>query len=138
MYEDADLFLEAQNSVYEAVIHELKIGRKTSHWMWFVFPQLADLGQSDMSQLYGLNDLDEAAEYYSHPELSARLDECTAQMLRHAHKHPVAILGKVDARKFQSSMTLFEQVPDASAQFAQALDAFYGGGRCARTLHLIG
>lgn len=132
-YEDADLFIEAQDTVWSDVLVELKNGRKESHWMWFVFPQLAELGQSDMSMLYGIEDLDEAEAYLGDPELRRRLVQVSMLMLDHVGKDPKDILGDVDAFKLRSSMTLFEAVPGAPDVFSRVLDAFYDGKRCDKT-----
>ncbi|MEC7761099.1 MAG: DUF1810 domain-containing protein [Pseudomonadota bacterium] len=136
-YEDADLFIEAQDTVWSDVLAELKNGRKQSHWMWFVFPQLAELGQSDMSMLYGIEDLEEAEAYLGDPELRRRLVEVSELMLKHPGKDAKDILGDVDAAKLKSSMTLFAAVPGAPDTFAQVLDTFYDGERCERTLVAI-
>lgn len=132
-YEDADLFIEAQDTVWSDVLVELKNGRKESHWMWFVFPQLAELGQSDMSMLYGIEDLEEAEAYLGDPELRRRLVQVSMLMLDHVGKDPKDILGDVDALKLRSSMTLFEAVPGAPDVFSRVLDAFYDGKRCDKT-----
>ena len=132
-YEDADLFIEAQDTVWSDVLAELKNGRKESHWMWFVFPQLAELGRSDMSMLFGIEDLEEAEAYLGDPELKRRLTQVSMLMLDHEGKDPKDILGGIDASKLRSSMTLFEAVPGAPDTFARVLDAFYGGERCTKT-----
>jgi uncharacterized protein (DUF1810 family) len=132
--EDAGLFLEAQDAVMENVRSELRAGRKLTHWMWFIFPQLAALGRSDYSQLYGLHDLQEASDYLADPDLCARLVEVAGLILHHAGTPAEAILGKVDARKLQSSMTLFAAVKDAPPVFEQVLAAFFDGARCRATL----
>ena len=134
MYEEADLFLDAQDSVWSAVVLELSTGKKTSHWMWFVFPQLASLGQSHMSQLYGLHDLTEAQEYLSDPTLRSRLEEVAGLMLLHRDRSAKSILGAVDARKLQSCMTLFSKVAGSPTIFADVLDMFYAGQPCQATL----
>lgn len=130
---DAELFIEAQDSVWAAVISELKGGKKTSHWMWFVFPQLASLGQSHMAQLYGIHNLAEARAYLGNPVLRARLVEVSRLLLGHGDKRADAILGSTDAQKLCSSMTLFSAVPDAPAEFCEVLDTFFGGERCQLT-----
>ncbi|GGH29023.1 Uncharacterized protein, DUF1810 family [Cribrihabitans marinus] len=135
---DPELFLEAQDTVWAEVTRELAEGKKTGHWMWFVFPQLAELGQSPISQLYGLHDLDEAAAYLDHPELKRRLVEVADLMLTHEGTPAKQILGQVDAMKLRSSMTLFSRVPEAPDSFARVLDAFYDGRPCTETLRLIG
>ena len=131
--EELDMFVEAQDAVWSDVVAELKAGKKTSHWMWFVFPQLASLGQSPMSQLYGLEDLREATAYLDHPILHTRLLEACDLMLIHAEQTPEAILGKVDARKLRSCATLFAAVADAPPQFHQILKTFYQGVPCDKT-----
>ncbi len=134
---DPDLFLDAQNAVWDQVISELAAGRKQSHWMWFVFPQLASLGQSHMSQLYGLHDLAEARAYLAHPELRARLIEVSELLLSHRSADAETILGRTDAMKLRSSMTLFAAVPDAPPVFADVLSVFFDGQRCEHTLQKI-
>jgi uncharacterized protein (DUF1810 family) len=133
---DPDRFLAAQASVYDSVLRELRAGRKTSHWMWFVFPQVAGLGRSETARFYALPSLDDARLYAAHPVLGSRLRECTALVNRHAGTPIARILGDVDAMKFRSSMTLFAEAT-GEALFRQALDDFYGGEPDAETLRLI-
>ncbi len=127
---DADLFLTAQEKVWPAVVRELQAGRKTSHWIWYVFPQLADLGRSDRARRYGLSDLAGAGAYLSNPVLRARLVEVAELLLTHPDKTAEEILGSVDALKVRSSMTLFARVADAPDVFQRVLDTFYGGEIC--------
>lgn len=130
-------FVDAQAAIYPQVVAELENGAKRSHWMWFVFPQLAGLGQSETSRRYAITGLAEARAYLAHPLLGARLDECTDTMLGWAgERSAAAILGEVDAMKFRSSMTLFEAA-GGGGRFAHALDAFGQGRRDDRTLRLI-
>jgi len=133
-------FEAAQRDIYPQALAELKAGRKTSHWMWFVFPQIAGLGHSAMAERYAIRDLDEARAYQAHPVLSARLKEATRAMCGHAGLSAEAILGEIDAVKFRSSMTLFEAVAqgEAKALYGTCLDAFYGGARDPATLEQIG
>jgi len=135
--DELDLFIEAQDAVWSDVLRELEQGQKTSHWMWFVFPQLAELGRSPMAQLYGIEDLDEASAYLDHPELRRRLTETAGLMLRHKGRDPVDILGGIDAKKLRSSMTLFSSVPDAPPEIQAVLDAFYESRPCERTLQIL-
>ncbi len=135
--DELDMFIEAQDTVWSDVLSELQAGKKTSHWIWFVFPQLAELGQSDMSQLYGLEDLDEATAYLGHEELMRRLMVVSALILEHAGTDPAEILGDVDAKKLQSSMTLFGAVPNAPDVFRKVLDVFYAGQPCPRTIEAL-
>lgn len=136
--DEAQLFLDAQDSVWDDVRAELAAGRKRTHWMWFVFPQLAMLGQSPTSQLFGLHDLDEAEGYLAHPQLRDRLTEAMDLVLRHEGRSAEEILGGIDAQKLRSSMTLFAAAKDAPRQCAAVLDAFYDGRRCEQTLEEIG
>ena len=135
--EELDMFVEAQDAVWSEVVAELTAGTKTSHWMWFVFPQLARLGQSHMSQLYGLEDLNEARAYLGHDTLRARLIEVSRLLLSHAGRDANSILGDVDAQKLQSSMTLFAAVDDAPKEFGLVLKAFFDGKACQSTLEAL-
>ncbi|MFV1599481.1 MULTISPECIES: DUF1810 domain-containing protein [unclassified Phaeobacter] len=128
--EEMEMFVEAQDTVWNDVRAELSAGKKTSHWMWFVFPQLADLGQSHMAQLYGIEDLTEATAYLAHPVLNARLTEASELLLTHKDRSAASILGETDARKLCSSMTLFAAVPGASDVFSQVLETFFDGTPC--------
>ena len=130
-------FLEAQAPVYTAVLEELRRGRKESHWMWFVFPQLAGLGRSAMSRRYRLDSLGEAALYAAHPVLGHRLRECTGLVAGHAGMSAREIFGPPDDTKFRSSMTLFEAAVPEEPLFAAAIEQFFGGGRDGLTLQLL-
>ncbi len=135
---DLGRFVTAQAEVYAAALAELRAGRKQSHWMWFVFPQLAGLGHSPTARFYAIASATEARAYLADPLLGARLRDCVAAMLAHGDRRPEAILGGIDALKFRSSMTLFEAVADDPAPFARALAAFYDDARDERTLELLG
>jgi uncharacterized protein (DUF1810 family) len=132
-------FEDAQREIYPHALAELKAGRKTSHWMWFVFPQIAGLGHSAMAVRYAIADLDEARAYLAHPVLGARLKEVAKAMCGHAGLSAEAILGAIDAVKLRSSLTLFEAAArgEAKALFGTCLDAFYGGARDPATLARI-
>lgn len=134
-----DRFVTAQARDYAVALAELQRGRKTSHWIWYVFPQIAGLGRSDMAQLYAIADLAEARAYLAHPVLGPRLREATAALLAHAGKRDaVTILGEIDAIKVRSSMTLFEAADtEAEGVFAACLDAFYAGSRDPETLRRL-
>ncbi|MEX0317683.1 MAG: DUF1810 domain-containing protein [Ruegeria sp.] len=132
---DPDLFITAQDRVWPSVLKELEQGQKTSHWMWFVFPQLSALGRSPTAQRYGIADLDQAADYLTHPVLRDRLIEVSRLMLSHSGTSASAILGPVDAMKLRSSMTLFSLTKNAPPEFRQVLDTFYEGP-CPLTLQL--
>ncbi len=134
---DLQRFVAAQARVYEQVRAELARGRKASHWMWFVFPQMKALGRSETSRRFGLASLAEARAYLAHPLLGARLDECTRLMLAVAGRSALEILGPPDDLKFCSSMTLFAAVADADAVFSAALDRFCAGAPDPRTLALL-
>ncbi|QYK41212.1 MAG: DUF1810 domain-containing protein [Paracoccaceae bacterium] len=133
-----DRFVAAQARVWPAPLDELRRGRKTTHWMWFVFPQLRGLGRSDLAIRYGIADAAEAARYLAHPSLGQRLAECAGALLPHGDRPPEAILGDVDALKLRSSMTLFAPLPGADPAFAAVLARFYGGARCRHTAGLLG
>ncbi|WBS01323.1 DUF1810 domain-containing protein [Pseudoduganella sp. SL102] len=134
---DLARFITAQDRVYHDVVRELRAGRKTSHWMWFIFPQLKELGRSDTAQFYGIASIDEARAYLDHPVLGARLHECTRLVNAHAGTPADVILGHVDALKFRSSMTLFSSAAPGEACFATALAAFYDGKPDQATLGLL-
>lgn len=129
-------FVDAQADSYAAALAELRAGAKRSHWMWFVFPQIAGLGRSATAQFYALGSLDEARAYFAHPVLGPRLVEVTQALLLHRNRSAEAILGGVDALKLRSSLTLFVAA-GAGAPFDQALDAFFAGERDAATLRLL-
>lgn len=101
-------FVDAQSLVYETVLKELRAGKKTTHWIWFMFPQAAGLGSSPMSQRYAISSVQEARAYLAHPVLGPRLHECAALVRSHTDKTLEQILGELDAKKFRSSMELFE------------------------------
>ena len=126
---DLERFVTAQNhaDIYDDAVNELRRGRKTSHWMWFVFPQIAGLGHSAMSRKFAITSLDEAAAYLRHPVLGPRLLACTrivAEMPGHTAEQ---IFGVLDAQKLRSSMTLFRQAAPNEPAFAQALDHYFDG-----------
>ena len=129
---DAERFLKAQAPVWDDVRAELSAGRKTSHWMWFVFPQLRGLGRSPAAEFYGLDGLGDAEAFLAHPVLGARLVEAMGLMAGHAGTPAERVLGPVDALKLRSCATLFAAVPRAPDLFAQALTAFYAAP-CERT-----
>jgi uncharacterized protein (DUF1810 family) len=134
---DLARFVAAQEGAYGRALAELRHGRKESHWMWFVFPQIAGLGTSPRARLYAIASADEARAYLAHPLLGPRLRECTQAILAHRGRRAEAIFGAVDTVKLRSSMTLFEAVAEAPGPFADALETFYGGERDAATLRLL-
>ena len=130
-------FLDAHRDTYDTALAELRAGDKHSHWMWFIFPQIAGLGVSPTARFYALRDLDEAQAYLAHPLLAARLAECIDAMLGWAGQRSAeAILGGIDAVKLRSSCTLFEAA-GGDARFGQCLAAFFDGARDAATLALL-
>lgn len=129
--------VEAQADSYARALAELRAARKTSHWIWYVFPQMRGLGFSQASQFYGLSGLDEARAYLAHPVLGPRLRECVAAMLATGDSSAEAVLGVTDAMKFCSSMTLFARAAPQEALFVQALAQFFGGMEDAKTLELL-
>ena len=130
-------FVQAQQPDYARALAELRAGRKTTHWMWYVLPQLRGLGRSSMAWQYGLDGRDEAAAYAAHPLLSPRLVECVQAMLRHEDRSAAQLLGEVDALKLRSCLTLFAAVAPHQACFAQALQRFHGGQADPATLRLL-
>jgi uncharacterized protein (DUF1810 family) len=133
---DLQRFLDAQSSVYPRVIDELRRGRKQSHWMWFIFPQLAGLGHSAMAQRFAVSSREEAVAYLGHGVLGSRLKECTALVNAVEGRTIQEILGSPDDLKFHSSMTLFNAV-SSDPEFAAAIAKFYGGKPDQRTLDLL-
>lgn len=133
-----DRFVEAQAGVWSQALAELKAGRKTSHWMWFVFPQIAGLGRSETARFYAIADVAEARAYLAHPLLGARLREAAAALLAHRGRSAEAMLGGIDAIKLRSSMTLFEAVAPEEPVFAAVLEAFFSGQRDPETVRRIG
>ena len=131
---DLDRFLAAQAPAYDRAMGELRAGRKTTHWIWYVFPQIAGLGSSPTARRFAIRSLEEAGAYARHPVLGPRLREAVAAVMTHKEKPPRAILGHPDDLKLRSCLTLFERAADDPAPFAEALDAFYGGARDAETL----
>lgn len=130
-------FLDAQQPVLEQVRAELSEGRKRTHWMWFVFPQLRGLGHSPTARHYAIASLEEAQAYLDDPQLGARLTDWTALVLSHAGRPVTEIFGYPDDRKFHSCMTLFAQLPDTSPLFEQALARFFGGQADVLTLEAL-
>ncbi len=133
MTHDLDRFVSAQARTYDQAHGELRRGRNTGHWMWFVFPQIAGLGRSETARFYAIRDVSEARAYLAHPLLGARLIAATRAVIA-APGSAETILGDIDAMKLRSSMTLFAAVADDPAPFVAALDRFFGGERDAATL----
>ncbi len=126
---DLERFVTAQNSggTYHRAVAELRNGRKTSHWMWFIFPQIAGLGHSAMAQAYAISDLAEAKAYLAHPVLGSRLIECAEIVASHHGLTAEHIFGGIDALKLRSSMTLFAHADPDQRIFQQVIDQYYDG-----------
>jgi uncharacterized protein (DUF1810 family) len=134
---DLQRFVDAQDSVIDDVKKELRSGRKRSHWMWFVFPQMAGLGRSQMAQRYAIASREEADAYLAHPILGPRLRECTELVNDIDGRSANDIFGSPDDLKFRSSMTLFGTVADTPAPFDTALERYYDGEPDSKTLELL-
>ncbi len=134
---DLERFVAAQAPVFDAALSELRAGRKRSHWMWFIFPQLRGLGHSPTAQFYGIASLDEARAYYAHKLLGQRLLLCTKTVLGSEAPSLHALLGSPDDLKFGSCMTLFEAAAPGQPIFGEALDRWCDGERDPRTLELL-
>lgn len=132
-----DRFLTAQERSYDTALSEIKSGRKRSHWMWYIFPQIAGLGMSSTAQYYSIADIEEAREYIAHPVLGARLIEISRALLTLGSSDATAVMGYPDDLKLRSSMTLFAQVSEDPV-FNAVIDKFYGGRPDTRTLHILG
>ena len=135
---DLDRFLKAQEASYDTALDELKAASERSHWIWFVFPQLAGLGQSPTSQFYGIVSREEAAAYLAHPILGGRLHECLKALQTLEQTDADQVFGALDAMKFRSSLTLFAEADPADPIIEAALDRWFGGRKDDRTLELLG
>ena len=131
-------FLDAQSSVLESVERELTEGRKATHWIWFVFPQIAGLGMSEMSKRYAIANIAEAEAYLAHPVLSDRLSRHVRLTMSHTNLSALSIFGSVDELKFHASLTLFSRASDDQALFGDALEQFFDGFPHRLTLDVIG
>jgi uncharacterized protein (DUF1810 family) len=135
---DLQRFVDAQAGTYEQAVGELRQGRKTSHWMWWVFPQVAGLGMSSISQQYAVRDLAEATAYVHHDVLGPRLLECCRALLDLDGLSAEQVLGTIDAIKLRSSMTLFAHADPSEPVFREVLERFYDGQEDERTVTLLG
>ena len=126
---DLERFVDAQDSgaTYASAVRELEQGRKQTHWMWFVFPQIAGLGHSPTAQRYAVSGLPEARAYLAHPVLGPRLVECARALLGQPESDPVRVFGPIDAQKLRSSMTLFSRAAPGEATFDEVLHRLFGG-----------
>jgi len=138
-YSNNDLmrFLDAQNKLYLTALSEIKKGKKETHWMWFIFPQIKGLGTSDTSNLYAIADLKEASEFLQHPILGKHLIEISELLLTFRRKSADGIFGDLDARKLRSSMTLFSMAENTNPIFQEVLEAFFSGESDPLTISII-
>lgn len=137
MQASLDRFKEAQKEAYQHAYEELSNGKKKTHWMWYIFPQLRGLGRSQMAHTYGINGIEEAKNYLAHPILSDRLIKITEALLAHKDKSAHKIFGDIDDMKLQSCMTLFSLISENDSVFHQVLDCFYDGKMDKYTIALI-
>jgi len=136
--DDLQRFIDVQESDYANALAEIKKGRKRTHWMWYIFPQILGLGFSEMSKRYAIKDLDEAEAYINHPILGQRLIEICSELLKLQSNNAHEIFGSPDDMKLRSSMTLFAALPDAYPVFKSVIDKFFNGAMDGATLRLLG
>jgi uncharacterized protein (DUF1810 family) len=134
---DLSRFVDAQERVYDDAVRELRAGRKTSHWIWFVFPQIAGLGRSPTAQRYAIASLDEAVAYAEHPVLGERLRECSRILTELEGRSAEQVFGGLDAMKLRSSMTLFARAAPDEPLFRAVLEHFFGGEEDPATLQRL-
>jgi uncharacterized protein (DUF1810 family) len=134
---DLNRFVQAQKTVYEQALSEIKNGQKRSHWMWFIFPQFNGLGFSSTSRTYSIKSLAESRAYLNHPVLGARLIECAEAALGVGERSANQIFGSPDDQKLKSCATLFASISPAGSVFDQLLDRFFQGERDSKTLRLL-
>lgn len=133
-----DDFIQAQNTIYPSVIKELTEGRKRSHWMWFIFPQVKGLGHSTMARRFAIESLEQAKEYLQHEVLGARLIECAELLLLHPDKSALEIFGSIDTLKLHSSLTLFTLAsPNKKCVFDELLDQYFEGSYDINTIKML-
>ena len=135
---DLSRFVEAQKDDFTIALNEIKSGRKISHWMWYIFPQIAGLGKSSTSIYFSIKNIQEAEAYLIHPILGIRLVEISTALLKLATQNPIQIFGNIDAMKLQSSMTLFALLNPTNPVFQQVLDKYFAGKMDEKTKYLLG
>lgn len=133
-----DRFVLAQEKDYEIALTEISYGKKGTHWMWYIFPQIQGLGFSESARYYGIKDLREATEYHVHPVLGPRLVKITKTLLDHTDRTASEIFGNPDDLKLRSSMTLFAAVPNADPVFQKVIDQFFDGEKDQKTQRILG
>lgn len=131
-------FMKAHQSDYQRALSEIKNGKKVSHWMWYIFPQMKGLGHSSMSEYYGIRDLDEARAYLADPVLGKHLIEMCEALLSLDTDDAAEVMGQPDDRKLKSSMTLFDAATESLDVFQMVLDKYYHGKKDCRTLKMLG
>lgn len=137
MKHDLNRFLDAQETTYATALAEIRAGRKRSHWMWFIFPQLKGLGYSSNAVYYGIDGLEEAAGYLKHPVLGARLIEISRVLLDLPGRDATVVMGSPDDLKLRSSMTLFARVPGTDNVFKQVLEKYFRGEQDPKTIAIL-
>jgi len=135
---DLSRFVEAQKDDFTIALNEIKSGRKISHWMWYIFPQIAGLGNSSTSIYFSIKNIQEAEAYLIHPILGIRLVEISTALLKLATQNPIQIFGNIDAMKLQSSVTLFALLNPTNPVFQQVLDKYFAGKMDEKTKYLLG
>ena len=134
---DLERFISAQEHSYKTALSEIKNGKKLSHWIWYIFPQLKGLGRSYNSEYYGIENIDEAKSYLAHPILGARLIEITEALSMLNENNPLKVMGSPDDMKLKSCMTLFAYISEEGSIFHQVLEKYFDGSKDERTLSII-
>ena len=134
---DLERFITAQNYSYQNALSEIRSGKKFSHWIWYIFPQLKGLGHSQRSEFYGIENIDEAKNYLAHPILGARLLEITDALLKLDENDPFKVMGSPDDMKLKSCMTLFASISDKDSIFHKVLEKYFNGTKDENTLSII-
>lgn len=130
-------FIDAQLNTYDRALSEIKNGKKHSHWMWYIFPQINGLGRSSTAKLYAISSREEAIDFFQHPILGVRLLEITTALLKHDNKTAYEIFGHTDQMKLKSSMTLFDSIQEESTVFKEVLKVYFENNRCYKTVNFI-
>ena len=137
MNRDLLRFIKPHNQDFQTALEEIKGGKKTSHWMWYIFPQIKELGLSETAKYYGIESLEEATEFLQHPQLGQNLVTITSELLKLDSNNATSIFGTPDDMKLRSSMTLFSLVSPANPIFQQVLDKFFDGKKDDQTIELL-
>ena len=137
MIHDLQRFEAAQKRDFKTAFLEIKAGKKVSHWMWYIFPQIKGLGFSETTKLYSIQDLEEAQAFLNHPILGQNLRSISSELLNLTTNNATMVFGKPDDRKLQSSMTLFSMIPDTDPVFQKVLDKYFSGEKDLKTIGLV-